>query len=691
MATYTYARTFSTSEMVRLQCTGWQNSTYANVSWQNSGYIGDGDINALSCYSNVTITTSQVTAEGWNNSGGVRYNLYAVLYTEDGSSYTSDIQNVYWNSSAPTWTLSFNFDNVIGAWTGFEIWGINTTYTDPDREYPYVYWFNNEAGAVTVTYVTDGSVVTSGFMQNSAGEWCGGSHYVWTTKRTHYKYPEAGMASNTSQNCIASSSSYHSVNFQPYRAFDLSGNTYCFASQAASTSPQWIQLQMPRALYDITVILTNRGDLDLVDGAISGVILGSHDGEDFVEIGTFSDRDPSPLKQTTHICNNANVAYSYVRIRVDSWNGDYVSIGEIEIHGYNIPATGGWVSATPLIWKTGTPTTYTYPEAAMTTYLDQNCFVCASSEFNRDYHAAKAFNNATGTTDSWFTAVGDTAPWLQITMPRPLYNISVQLQNRFNGNQGGAIDGIIYGSNDNGTTLVQIGSFTDRSYVAGAVSTITCTNTAIAYNTVRLVITKTSDANGNPVDASTASGVGVGSMYVSGTDLGDNGGWSNIDFKKYFKIQKYPVGSMTSNYSQDCATEASSIFSETYSNYLAFNYNAADDGWCSSATDTEPYIQVIFPKSLHNIVVMINNRYNSNANSINGLIAGEIYGTIDRGATWTLIDSFSGRDGVMSGGATSHCLVNNNVAYDGIRIKAIDWYNKPSYVSISEVLVYGMP
>lgn len=179
--------------------------------------------------------------------------------------------------------------------------------------------------------------------------------YVWTTTRHLLSYPANAMTSNSSQSCVASASSTYSSSYPIWRAFDKNTTTVPWASSSSETNA-WIQLQMPRILYDITIKITNRNDrADNIRGPIAGTILGSNDGLNFTQIGSFSGRDGSTrAASSTVVCNNSTTGYSYVKIAISDWypsgNNTYCAIGELEISGYNNPSTGGWTEATPYVY-----------------------------------------------------------------------------------------------------------------------------------------------------------------------------------------------------------------------------------------------------------------------------------------------------------------------------------------------------
>lgn len=676
-----YSRAYTTADMRRLTCTF--RGDYVHTDWYrvDGGFTTNGDSSLANKYNTVTIVTPEVTATGWNNSGSTTYNLYCVLYTPFGT-YQSTTQNVEWyKDPKDNRTLTFVIENVLGEWTKFEIWAQQWTWTTNSH---YLYWFNNSGGTVTVTYTesSNGKYPTVGMIQNSEGKWASGKYYVWkTSDPTTYYYPETAMTSDNSSDCIASCSSTYNTSFPAWRCFDKIQDNNCWASTAADTE-RWIQLVIPRKLYNIKVRITNPNG---TNGPITGVIYGSNNGgSSLTQIGSFTNRDATANYTNTIICNNSGTAYDTVRIKTTTAgaiNLNNLAIGEILIMGTDIGTNGSWVEAEPAVWITRTPKTYTYPEAGMTEHISQNCIACASTELNQNYPAWKAFNKATGSGDIWFAGDTPTPHWLQLTMPKQLYNISVQLTNRFANDHRGAIDGIVYGSNDNGATLTQIGSFSGRSPNYGVTTTITCNNTTTAYNTVRIKFTKWGDASGTAV---TTTGMGVGAMIVSGTDLGTNGGWSNLS--NYPKTVVHPKGAMNANIALDCVVTASSFYDSGYQPFGAFNKNASSV-WCSTNADTSPWLLFEMPEPLYNISFTMINRVHASYPG-GSFIDFSISGSND-GNSFTKIFQTTGRNGTTSGAASGHAI-GNKTAYRYLKFVPTNWGGKGSnYCGIGDIYLFG--
>lgn len=630
---------------------------------------------------------TRITYQHTHTSTNARtWKLYGKLYFADGTTLNSDTVSKYISGDTVNYLNTFS-DNLptpaqFATWKQIQTVAANPSssidiYWRATSEYPmYVKVYFEEAGAS----ITDES-----------GNQVSSEIYVWkTTNPTTYYYPPAAMTANSSQGCAVSASSVNS-SYPVYQAFNKTNST--LYSGNSKTPPGWIQITMPKALYNIKVTIQNRASS--TSGApVDGIIYGSNDGgTTLTQIGSFSGRDHTASFINTITCTNTTVAYNTVRLHVTSWysSTSNLVIGDMYVSGTDIGSNGGWIPAQPLVWKTENPITYTYPKTAMKAYISGGCFACASTEGSSStaYHAWKAFNKATSSTDMWFNADGDTEPWLQLTMPRPLYNISVQIYNRFSSDDKGPIDGIIYGSNDCGTTLTQIGSFAGRDPTYGTNSTVTCTNTTTAYNTVRLRITKWGDANGNPRDASTPSAFGVGAMFITGTDIGTNGGWASLEGNDCGILQ-HPKSPMTSNTSQDCIVSASSCSNtSSYPVYQAFDLGNSTF-WSSTSSDTDRWIQIIMPEPLYNMNIRFINRA---SDTLTNPASGIFYGSNDNGTTWTQIGSFSNRP--SGKGLRSTHTIGNTKPYSALKIAFNSWYVNGTEVTsggntnLAYVCIYG--
>ena len=530
-------------------------------------------------------------------------------------------------------------------------------------------------GAVLKSGVTFSVTYSDGSTNVYDGGWKESVPYIWkTTNPTTYYYPEAAMTSNSSQGCTLSASSVNS-SYPIYNAFDKKSNT--LYSGNSKTAPGWIQITMPRALYNIKVQLLNRASSNL-GAPIDGIIYGSNDGgTTLTQIGSFTGRSVTAGYLNTIVCSNSTTAYKTVRLHVTSWqtSSDLV-IGQMLVIGTDVASNGNWVKAKSLVWKTENPKTYTYPEAAMTANLSQNCFVCASTRSTSDYPAWRAFDKNTANNWASHTKTYDPQPWIQLTFPRPLYNISVRIDND-SGTAKGPVGGIIYGSNDNGVTLTQIGSFTGRSAAASASTTHQCSNSTVAYNTVRIQVTTL---------ASGAQNVDIGEIYISGTDIGTNGGWAG---EYELNFERYPKAAMTSHKSQDCIAAASSQYNTTdYNAWHAFNYSSSVV-WCTVNGDSSPWIQINLPVPLYNIIIILFNRTNKTYHP-GGFIDFVIQGS-KNGEALQQIYSMTGRDGASSSSGTSHIIGNKTTSYDTLKFIPSNWHNKGSnsYCGMGEILIVG--
>lgn len=698
MSSYVYSRTYiKDTEMSRLECT--LRGEFNSISWyrETEGYTATGDASTLNYYNTVTIVTPQVTAEGWFSDYSTSYNIYCTIHTPYGT-YSSETKNYEWDADNSTRTLTFTIDNVIGEWDYFQIWANQQTYSTSDYG-RYLRWFNNANGTVTVTYVTKEDSPITTFIGSDSGEWMSGNTYVYKTSNPKiYIYPEGAMTSNNSQNCIANCSSTYSNDYPAWRAFDKTNSGYCWAGSRSDTTAPWLQLTYPKALYNISIFMANRsGTTD--NGPINGIIYGSNDdGTTLTQIGSFTGRESAAEKYSIIQCNNSATAYNTIRIvtsRFGSGTGD-CGIGEVFISGTDIGNSGAWVAAKPLIWKTTGAKTYTYPQeqAGLTAWESQNCIALASTELHSTtYPAWKAFNRATGSNDLWYSS-GDSNPWLQLTMPKPLYNIQVELYNSFVNNHPGAKSGIIYGSNDFGTTLTEIGNFTNRTTSIAGSSIIDCTTNTKnnAYNTIRLVITEWADINGN--SSAFSLGGGVGAMYITGKHIGENGGWTSLTEEDRQIINIYPKGAMNTNISQDCIVSASSIYQSsayTYHGWKAFNKNFTSEvqSWAALASDASPWLQIILPKPLKNISFFMLNNTAQSSNDIAPEV-GSIQGTNYNGenlGNFTTLYTFSNRVGTASC-STTYCL-NNTTPYQVIKLNITPQTIPRSGFVVGEILILG--
>ena len=186
--------------------------------------------------------------------------------------------------------------------------------------------------------VTFSRYSTSSYASASAGAWLAFSA-AWiasdSTAEVRVTYPENAMTSASSADCVASASTEYGSDYYAWRAFNLDWATaYGWASKDTDSAP-WLQLQMPRALKNISVKLTNRTRSSGVNGPIAGTVLGSNDGNEWTQIGAFSgfDGTTSGGVSGTVVCKNA-IVYRYVRVAFTEWvGGKGMSVGEMSVTG----------------------------------------------------------------------------------------------------------------------------------------------------------------------------------------------------------------------------------------------------------------------------------------------------------------------------------------------------------------------
>lgn len=347
-----YSHAFTTSNMQRITCTRDGEFRAAGFSRTGYGFTASGDTSEANRWSTVTIKVPQVTTTGWSNSGSTNYRVYCTLQTPFGT-YQTPTTTLKWNKNTTTRTLTFTFESVLGEWIDFKVWANQDTYTTTSG--PYMYFFNNAGGTITVTY-SEGSAgtvdVTTGFLRDSNNSWRTGQFYIFKKSNpTTYSYPQTAMTSDNSANCVTSASSVYNANFPAWRAFDKAINDNCWASTAADTQ-RWIQIVLPKKLYNIKVEIVNPNG---TNGPISGIIYGSNSGSSETQIGSFSGRTTAAKASTTVTCNNTAAGYNTVKIKTTSAGAislNNVAIGEITISGTDIGTNGDWVEATPFIRKT---------------------------------------------------------------------------------------------------------------------------------------------------------------------------------------------------------------------------------------------------------------------------------------------------------------------------------------------------
>lgn len=201
---------------------------------------------------------------------------------------------------------------------------------------------------------------------------------------------------------------------------------------------------------------------------------------------------------------------------------------------FNVPSfsslkTGGlsvnidsssWSIGQPYIFKTNR-SLIRVPSSGMSSLEDNGCVITASSTYSSTYPAWRCFDYS-NSTNAWASSENATGPWVSILMDRKLYDIKVTLYNRNDrsDNIRGPISGIIYGSNDNFTNNIQIGSFSGRNgSTKNASSVIQCNNTSTAYQGVRVKVT-------DWYPSSKKSYCAIGEIVVEGYEIPSSGGWA---------------------------------------------------------------------------------------------------------------------------------------------------------------------
>lgn len=158
----------------------------------------------------------------------------------------------------------------------------------------------------------------------------------------------------------------------------------------------------------------------------------------------------------------------------------------------------GWKEATPYIKVTPNYSgiynpMIGLPETAMTSNSSQGYTASASSYYNSNanYAPYKAFNDSNLSTtysDAWCANPSDTAPWIQFIWDRPLYNVTVQIENRAVTTAVGApTAGTIYGLDSSGTSLMSI-SYSGRTTEAMGNTSHNFSNNTTAIQGIKIAV-----------------------------------------------------------------------------------------------------------------------------------------------------------------------------------------------------------
>lgn len=159
----------------------------------------------------------------------------------------------------------------------------------------------------------------------------------WTSQT----YPAAPMTSNSSQNCVITTSGNYSTSstYAPWRAFDSDKTGTAWAS-AQDQNVVWIMIKLPKPLKNITVHITNRiHSSGYVNGIGACQVQGSDNGSSFTTISTFNGNTSTGGRSYIHNCANYNDAYQYIRLYITDWgnktasSSNYCAIGDIYFTG----------------------------------------------------------------------------------------------------------------------------------------------------------------------------------------------------------------------------------------------------------------------------------------------------------------------------------------------------------------------
>lgn len=201
--------------------------------------------------------------------------------------------------------------------------------------YPY---FNNSQQMIATNIRNDGAVR---LIKGSA--WTCKTYVVSvlytkaTDAPTYYYLPF--LTTGNEQGCIITASSEYSGNYPAEYAFNGRAGDHWACTDA--DTQRWIQAQMPYALRNIIVTLTNPKDsggtlqTNAVNIPTVGTFLGSNDGSSWTQIGSFSGRTTAEGEATTHALANSS-GYKYLRVRftapgpaTNTWGG----FSDIRIEG----------------------------------------------------------------------------------------------------------------------------------------------------------------------------------------------------------------------------------------------------------------------------------------------------------------------------------------------------------------------
>lgn len=184
MSTLTYNCTFiKDTDVAIIDCNLGANAEYKKVQWNrvnelnaSKTFTSSGDATQINRYSTVTINTPQVTALGWFEDYSSAFQIYCVLYTDIGTSYTSEVQWLEWDENNSNRTITFILNNVVGEWTHFEVWArMRARSKDNGNK---LYWFNNNNGVISVVYEVQEGGLTTIFYNTTDKKWTVVNTYI---------------------------------------------------------------------------------------------------------------------------------------------------------------------------------------------------------------------------------------------------------------------------------------------------------------------------------------------------------------------------------------------------------------------------------------------------------------------------------------------------------------------------------
>ena len=147
---------------------------------------------------------------------------------------------------------------------------------------------------------------------------------------------------------------------------------------------------------------------------------------------------------------------------------------------------------------------------------------------------------------------------------------------------------------------------------------------------------------------------------------------------------RYALPALNANSEQGCQVSASSTYSALYPVYRAFDGNLSTH-WATQATDAQPWVQVMFPQALKNLVVRLTDTSLA-AEGGHTPTSGAFLGSVD-GNAWVELGTFSNRPDAVANNATRHEL-HNATAYKYLRVK-MDRNASSAWMGFSDIRVEG--